>query len=189
MNLFHRWYCRSDGWARIVKEHMLPAILKDVDLGENVIEIGPGPGRTTEWLSERVPRLTAVEIDPDLARKLQARMANTNVTVVEGDATRLTMGTGEFSGAVCFTMLHHVPSPELQDRLFSEVCRVLQPGGLYVGSDSTPSFLWRFVHLADTAVPIDPETLQPRLETAGFTDVAVNVRKEGGLSFRARKPA
>ena len=74
MNLFHRWYCQSDGWARIVKEHMLPALLKDVDLGYSVIEIGPGPGRTTEWLSERVPRLTAVEIDPDLARKLQARM-------------------------------------------------------------------------------------------------------------------
>jgi len=189
MNLFHRWYCRSNGWARIVKERMLPAILKDVDLGDNVIEIGPGPGRTTEWLSERVPRLTAVEIDPDLARKLQERMADTNVTVVEGDATKLTMANDEFSGAVCFTMLHHVPSPELQNRLFSEVCRVLQPGGIYVGSDSTPSFFWRLVHIADTAVPIDPKTLQPRLEAAGFTDVAVNVRKQTGLSFRARKPA
>ncbi len=168
---------------------MLPAILKEIDLGENVIEVGPGPGRTTEWLSERVPRLTAVEIDPDLARKLQARMADTNVTVVEGDATRLTMGDDEFSGAVCFTMLHHVPSPQLQDRLFSEVCRVLQPGGIYVGSDSTPSLFWRLAHIADTAVPIDPETLQQRLEAAGFTDVAVNVGKKSGFSFRARKPA
>lgn len=189
MNLIHRWYCRSGGWARIVQQHMLPAILKDVDLGENVIEIGPGPGRTTEWLSQRVPRLTAVEIDPDLARKLQARMADTNVTVIQGDATKLTMGGGEFSGAVCFTMLHHVPTPELQDRLFSEVCRVLQPGGLYVGSDSTPSLSWRLFHIADTCVPVDPETLKPRLETAGFADVKVSVRKEGGFSFRARKPA
>jgi len=189
MNLFHRWYCQSDGWARIVKEYMLPAILKDVDLGDNVIEIGPGPGRTTEWLSERVPRLTAVEIDPDLARKLQARMADTNVTVVEGDATKLTMGDDQFSGAVCFTMLHHVPSSELQDRLFSEVCRVLKPGGIYVGSDSTPSLRWRLYHIADTCVAVDPETLQPRLEAAGFTDIAINVRKEGGFNFRARKPA
>ena len=116
-------------------------------------------------------------------------MASTNVTVVEGDATRLTMGDNEFSGAVCFTMLHHVPSPELQDRLFSEVCRVLRPGGSYVGSDSTPSFFWRLVHIADTAVPIDPETLRPRLEAAGFTDISVSVRKESGLSFRARQPA
>ena len=168
---------------------MLPAILKDIALGDNVIEVGPGPGLTTEWLSERLPRLTAVEIDSSLADKLKARMADTNVTVVEGDATRLPMGAAEFSGAVCFTMLHHVPSPELQDRLFSEVCRVLRPGGIYVGSDSTPSLLWRLVHVADTAVPVDPETLQPRLEAAGFTDVTVNVRKEGGFNFRARKPA
>ncbi|HEY5639815.1 MAG TPA: class I SAM-dependent methyltransferase [Dehalococcoidia bacterium] len=189
MNLFHRWYCRSGGWARIVKEHMLPAILRDVDLGENVIEIGPGPGVTTEWLSERLPRLTAIEIDSALARKLKARMADTNVTVVEGDGTKLTMPDGEFSGAVCFTMLHHVPSPELQDRLFAEVCRVLQPGGLYVGADSTPSLFWRLAHIADTAVVVDPETLQPRLEAAGFTDVTVNVRKEGGFNFRARRPA
>ena len=189
MNLFHRWYCQSDGWGRIVKEHMLPALLKDVDLGDNVIEIGPGPGRTTEWLSERVPRLTAVEVDPDLARKLQVRMADTNVTVLEGDATKLTMDDDQFSGAVCFTMLHHVPSPELQDRLFSEVCRVIRPGGIYVGSDSTKSLRWRLYHIADTCVAVDPDTLQPRLEAAGFTNIAINVRKEGGFNFRARKPA
>ncbi len=189
MNLVHRWHCRSDGWARIVKEHMLPALLNDVDLGEHVIEVGPGPGRTTEWLSERVPRLTAVEIDSALADKLKERMAGTNVEVVEGDATQLAMGDSEFSGAVCFTMLHHVPSPQLQNRLFSEVCRVLRPGGLYVGSDSTPSLRWRLFHIADTCVPVDPQALQPRLEAAGFAEVAVNVRKEGGFSFRARKPA
>lgn len=108
---------------------------------------------------------------------------------MEGDATRLTMADDQFSGAVCFTMLHHVPSPELQDRLFAEVCRVLQPGGLYVGSDSTPSFRWRLFHIADTCVPVDPEALQPRLEAAGFTDVTINVRKAGGFNFRARKPA
>ncbi len=116
-------------------------------------------------------------------------MTATNVTVVEGDGTNLTMPDGEFSGATCFTMLHHVPSPELQDRLFAEVCRVLQPGGLYVGADSTPSLFWRLAHIADTAVVVNPETLQPRLEAAGFTDVTVNVRKEGGFNFRARKPA
>ena len=34
-----------------------------------------------------------------------------------GDATKLSFPDGRFSGAVCFSMLHHVPSPELQDRL------------------------------------------------------------------------
>lgn len=189
MNLIHRWYCRSDGWAKIVQQYMLPAILKDLNLGDNVLEVGPGPGRTTEWLMKRVPRLTAIEIDSVLAGRLTKRMNGTNVRVVEADATQMPLGDSEFSGAVCFTMLHHVPSAELQDRLFAEVCRVLSPGALYVGSDSTPSFRWRLFHILDTCVPVDPETLEPRLVSAGFSEVTVNVRKEGGFNFRARKAA
>lgn len=188
MNLIHRWYCKSESWREAVQEHMLPWILKDVDLGDSVLEVGPGPGMTTDWLRERVPQLIAVEIDHQLAQNLKARLANTNVTVVEGDATQLKFNEAEFSGAVCFTMLHHVPTAALQDQLFSEVCRVLRPGGLYIGSDSTPNLRWRLFHFMDTCVPVDPNTVKGRLETAGFSDIAVNVRKEGGFNFSARKP-
>jgi ubiquinone/menaquinone biosynthesis C-methylase UbiE len=168
---------------------MLPWILKDVDIGDNVLEVGPGPGMTTDWLRERVPHLTAVEIDHQLAENLKARLAGTNVTVVEGDATKLTFEDGAFSAVVCFTMLHHVPSRELQDKLLAEVCRVLRPGGIYIGSDSTPNLRWRLFHIFDTCVPVDPATITGRLEAAGFRDVLVNVRKEGGFNFSARKPA
>lgn len=40
-----------------------------------------------------------------------------------------------FSGVVAFTVLRHVPSQKLQDRLFAEVHRVLRPGGDFVGTD------------------------------------------------------
>ncbi|HUF53699.1 MAG TPA: class I SAM-dependent methyltransferase [Dehalococcoidia bacterium] len=123
MNLIHRWYCRSDGWAKLVQQYMLPAILKDAELGDNVLEIGAGPGKTTEWLMQNVPKLTAVEIDPVLADRLRERLAGTNVTVVQADATDMPFSNSDFSGAVCFTMLHHVPTAELQDKLFAEVCR------------------------------------------------------------------
>jgi SAM-dependent methyltransferase len=33
-----------------------------------------------------------------------------------------------FDGAVCFTMLHHVSSEAMQNRLLAEVARVLRPG-------------------------------------------------------------
>src|SRR6267143_235620 len=67
VNLIHRRYCRSDGWAFAVQKYMLPWVLKDIDLGDNALEIGPGPGRTTEWLRDHVPHLTAIEIDHALA--------------------------------------------------------------------------------------------------------------------------
>lgn len=40
-----------------------------------------------------------------------------------------------FSGAVCFTMLHHVPPAELQDRLLREECRVICTGAVFAGVD------------------------------------------------------
>ena len=62
-----------------------------------------------------------------------------------------------FDTAVCFTMLHHVPSRELQDRLLAEGYRVLKPGGWFYGSDSTTSFRFRLFHVFDTCVPVEPE--------------------------------
>ena len=75
MNLIHRWYCKSEAWAKIVHNEMLPNAFRGLELGDNVLEIGPGPGRTTEWIRERVPALTAIEIDQRLAVALTKRMA------------------------------------------------------------------------------------------------------------------
>src|SRR5687767_9822548 len=142
MNILHRRYCRSDEWRQAVHKGMMPWVLGELDIGTNVLEIGPGPGVTTDWLRRRVSALTCIEIDRKLAASLKARLDGTDVTVVEGDATAMPFPNATFDSAVCFTMLHHVPSPELQDRLLAEVHRVLKPGGLFAGSDSTPSFRW-----------------------------------------------
>jgi len=189
VNLFHRWYCRSKGWARAMHEFMLPGVLAGLDLGDEVLEIGPGPGVATDWLRTKAPHVTSIEIDRRLARSLSGRMAGTNVTVVEGDATAMQFADNTFSAAVCFTMLHHVPSAELQDRLLKEACRVRRPGGVFAGSDSTPSLMWNIYHILDTRVPVDPKTFDKRLEAAGFTEITIRVREQGGFSFRARKPA
>jgi ubiquinone/menaquinone biosynthesis C-methylase UbiE len=188
MNLYHRWYCSSRGWKRTVQEFMMPGVIGDKDLGDEVLEIGPGPGLTTDWLRERVPTLTAVEVDQKLALSLKERLEGTNVTVVHGDATRMPFPGASFTSAVCFTMLHHVPSKELQDALLAQTCRVLQPGAVFIGSDSTPTFTWNLAHLFDTRVPVDPDTFGARLETAGFADVKVRRGEGPYFSFLARKP-
>jgi len=152
-----------------------------------VLEIGPGPGLVTNWLRRRVPRLTSIEIDHRLAESLRRRAASSNVTVVEGDATEMPFEDGRFSAAVCLTMLHHVPSPALQDRLLAETRRVLRPGGVLIGMDSTPSLRWNLYHLFDERVPVDPASFDQRLAAAGFADITVGART-GGFTFTARKP-
>lgn len=187
MNRFHRWYCRSARWQRTVEDRLLPWVLGDVELGDRVLEVGPGPGLTTTVLARRMPHLTAVEIDPQLAASLRARMDGQKVEVVNADATALPFPDATFTGAVCFTMLHHVPTAELQDRLLAEVRRVLVPGAVFTGSDSLPGPAFRVAHLFDTMVPVDPRWLPQRLTAAGFVDVTVGSAARQ-FRFRARRP-
>lgn len=188
MNLLHRIVCRSGMWKRVVEEKIFPWVFQDVDLGASVLEIGPGPGLTTDLLRSRVERLTAVEIDHSLARKLARRLAGTNVTVVEQDATAMTFPDASFDGAVCLTMLHHVPSPALQDKLLAEVARVLRPGATFAGCDTIARSNFSWTHLFDTRVPVDPQTFPARLQAAGFTGIHLDTN-EHAFRFVARKPA
>lgn len=187
MNLIHRWICRSARWRRKLEEQVLPWVLSDVELGPDVLEVGPGPGLTTDLLRPRVERLTAIEIDRRLAESLAARLRGSPIKVIRGDATALPFGSARFSGAVSFTMLHHVPSPGLQDQLLREVRRVLKPGGVFAGVDSLQRLSMRLFHVHDTLVPVDPRTFGARLEAAGFEEVLVETNATV-FRFRARCP-
>ncbi len=120
----------------MLEAELLPWIEAAGDQGDDVLEIGPGPGLTTDLLRRRAHRVTAVEIDPSLGRPLRDRLAGTNVDVIIADATDAGLPGDRFSAAGCFSVLHHMPSPEDQDRLFCELHRVLRPGGIFVGQDS-----------------------------------------------------
>lgn len=56
-------------------------------------------------------------------------------------------------------MLHHIPSPALQDTALAELARVLRPGGLLAGSDGLDTPARREVHEGDVFVPVDPGRL------------------------------
>ena len=187
MNLLHRRLCSSPGWKRKVETQVLPWALEGLDLGANVLELGPGYGATTDLLSGRVAHLTCVEVDAGLADALRRRTLGGNVTVRCEDATAMSLPDAVFDSAVCFTMLHHVPSPALQDRLLAEVARVLRPGGIFAGRDSRYSRSFRLLHLFDTMVVAEPSTFPDRLRAAGFEQVQVDVEAQA-LRFRARKP-
>ena len=57
MNAFHRHVCRSERWRRRVERELLPWALQRVELGDDVLEVGPGPGVTTDLLRGRTRRL------------------------------------------------------------------------------------------------------------------------------------
>ncbi len=185
MNLAHRLCCNSNCWARTVEQKLLPWVLRDVELGEHTLEIGPGYGANLRALADKTA-LTAVEIDGPMAQRLVTKYGD-RARIIHGDGTQLQLPDAGFDSVVCFTMLHHVPTPTLQDRLFAEAFRVLQPGGAFAGSDGVPSLTFRLMHVRDTYNPVEPDTLPDRLRQAGFTDVHVDV-KAGEQRWRAVKP-
>jgi SAM-dependent methyltransferase len=187
MNRTHIEFLSSPRWAEMLEADLLPWVLTVGELGDDVLEIGPGPGLTTDLLRARVGRVTAVEVDPDLARQLGERLAGTNVRVIEGDATDTSLESDRFSAATCFSVLHHLPTGGDQDRVFAEVGRVLRPGGVFVGVDSRDLDPIRAGHADDTFNPVPPETLARRLEAAGLLDAQID-EDEYQIRFVARKP-
>lgn len=173
MNQGHLQFCASAEWRQMIEATILPAALAGIDLGPDVIEIGPGPGLTTDVLRRLADHLTAVEFDPDLATLLSKRLSGTNVTVVRGDATSLQLPDDRFTGAASFHMLHHIPSAEDQDRVFAELARVLQPGGRMVAADGVWSEETALFHEGDVYNPIEPGGLEARLSHAGFEEVEI----------------
>ena len=184
MNEGHLELLSSEEWADYIAHDLIPRTLDGIDVGSHLLEVGPGPGKTTDVLREKVSKLTAVEIDPVLAAKLAERLSGTNVEVVHADATRLPFANDTFSAAASFIMLHHVPSVELQNRLLAEIARVLEPGGTFFGADSLDSPEFREFHVDDVCVPIEPVSLAERLTNAGFHEVKVETGEED-VTFRA----
>jgi SAM-dependent methyltransferase len=166
-------FCASEDWRAIVDQLILPEALRGVELGADALEIGPGPGFTTDVLRTLTPHLTAVEVDEGLAASLADRLAGGNVEVVVGDATALDFADERFTGAASFHMLHHIAPAVRQDRVFAELARVLVPGGVLVAADGVYSEESAAFHQDDTYNPIETEALAARLTDAGFTAIEV----------------
>ncbi len=187
MNENHAKLCPSPEWAAHIQDQVLPSLTRHADLGQDMLEIGPGPGAATEWLRHRVRRLTALEMDTAAARALAGRYSGGNVRVVVGDAAELGYPDGSFDSVGSFTMLHHVPTLALQNKILAEAFRVLRPGGVLIGSDSLASNDLHHFHAGDTYNPVEPASVLSRLQTVGFDKITIMV--DGILKFAAHKPA
>jgi len=184
MNRMHNMLCSSGWWSRVAEHELVPFGVDGVELGDDVLEIGPGFGATTRVLAQRLPRLSVLELDPGYCERLRAELPNGTVTVTQGDATALPYPDASFSAVLCFTMLHHIPTVAQQDQAFAEIARVLRPGGTFAGTDTLGTgWFFKMIHIGDTLNLVDADDLPPRLERVGFNVAEV---RRGSRSFRWR---
>jgi SAM-dependent methyltransferase len=184
MNPIHNYYCGSKRYESVFRERLLPAVTAGVELGGDVLEVGPGFGAATEWLSERARTVTALEYDEKLARRVSARVPLARV--VNGSGANIPLDDASYDVVLCTTMLHHVPTVAEQNALLAEVRRVLRPGGVFCGSDSRSGPLFRLAHVGDVMNVVDPFSFDERLESIGFDGTKVTVADRAFL-FRATR--
>ena len=77
---FGQHFLHDPGILRRIVESIAPAP------GDRVVEIGPGEGALTRLLLQRVASLTAIEIDRDLATRLEKEFSGGRLKLVRADA-------------------------------------------------------------------------------------------------------
>jgi SAM-dependent methyltransferase len=188
MNRMEHFLCSTSLWRRMTHRFLLPWVLSEGRLGDHVLEIGAGYGAATGHLLKLAPRVTSLEYDPRLLRRLIANHQCAELTTLCGDAATLPFADQSFSSAVAILVLHHLKSRELQDRAIAEVHRVLRPGGSFFAFEINDGWIHRMAHYRSTFTPVTPGSAFARLTKAGFSKISVDFRS-GGYRISARRAA
>ena len=143
----------------------------------SIAELGCGGGRNASELLKQYPRakLTAMdysEISTQKAKETnKALIAAGRCTVRQGNVASLPFPDEAFDLATAFETVYFWPGLE---QCFSEVCRVLKPGGTFMicnESDGTDKTSLKFEKIIDGMKCYTAEQLTSALKTAGFSEV------------------
>ncbi|MGB9094053.1 MAG: class I SAM-dependent methyltransferase [Gallionella sp.] len=96
--------------------------------GATVLELGCGKAEKTRIVAQRAASVLALEVDQKQLAKNLAVNDLPNVRFAHGGAEEIPAPDANFDIVLMFKSLHHVPA-EMMDRAFSEIRRVLKPGG------------------------------------------------------------
>ncbi len=187
MNGFEHCFCSSSLWRYLSRRRVLPWLVSGSRLGDHLLEIDAGYGAATGYLRERASRVTSLEYDAKSLAKLKNHAKGLPCEPVQGDASSLPFAGESFSSAIAVLVLHHLKSPELQDRAFAEAFRVLRPGGVFIAAEIKDSWVHRVGHIGTTFTPVAPGSVFARLGNAGFSRISVDFRP-GAFRISAIRP-
>ncbi len=108
--------------------------------GEDVLDVGCGAGMDTLVAAQMVGpsgSVTGIDMTPEMVAKTRgsaAEMGLDNVTIVEGSAEHLPFDDVSFDVVISNGVIDLIPD---KDAVFSEITRVLRPGGRIQLADVT----------------------------------------------------
>nr|WP_298684902.1 class I SAM-dependent methyltransferase [uncultured Dongia sp.] len=109
------------------------AKLLGVEFPAPVLDIGCGTGNYTIAVADR--NVVTIGLDQSTLMLRRARAKEPRLEWVAGQAEALPFADASFAGAFCTMTLHHLQD---FDAVFSEIARVLKPGGRFVAFTALP---------------------------------------------------
>jgi ubiquinone/menaquinone biosynthesis C-methylase UbiE len=97
--------------------------------GATVLELGCGKAEKTRIVAQKTASVLALEVDEIQLARNRMITELPNVRFEFGGAENIPAADSSFDIVLMFKSLHHVPT-ELMDSAFSEIKRVLKPGGV-----------------------------------------------------------
>ncbi|HEY3548377.1 MAG TPA: class I SAM-dependent methyltransferase, partial [Propionicimonas sp.] len=113
-----------------------------------ILDAGCGTGLNLRHLPEGS---VGVDINPRNIALLRQRLPNH--TIVEGDVEALPFDDASFGTVLCTEVIEHIPDPAAA---LAEYRRVLQPGGVLIGSVPARSAIWKLRFLSSTCPHSEP---------------------------------
>jgi SAM-dependent methyltransferase len=154
------------------------ALMKRLDQvdGYSVLEVCCGQGDALKLLGRKIGNSVGLDVSHSMLKAAQLAHQGSPFAFVQGDATRMPLASNAFDMVVMLGGVHHVPE---RQALFSEVFRVLKPGGRFVFREPVSDFfLWQWLRAViyrlspmldeNTERPLRWNETVPLLERVGF---------------------
>ena len=155
----------------------------------NVLELCCGNSEAGKFFEADFDHLIGVDISYEMVKSARKRFPAENYSFHQADATQLPIADTTIDTVIVFGGIHHINNRE---NLYSEIARVLKPGGYLVFREPADDFfLWRWIRFVvyrfapaldhETEAPLRRKQTELVMASCGFGDI--NWKTFGFIGF------
>jgi ubiquinone/menaquinone biosynthesis C-methylase UbiE len=163
----------------------LDRVTRDAIGGHNLgtmVELCCGRGEALHLFGAQAQRYIGIDVSENMLQAALKHNRHPHSIFLQGDATQVPLASGCADTVVMLGGIHHVPA---RAQLFSEVARILKPGGRFLYREPVSDFaLWRWLRaiIYRLSPMLDEQTERPLL----FKETVPVMEKAGLRSLQYR---
>ena len=129
---------------------LLDQILKDrLDSSYKILDAGCGHGRNLHWFYEQQYDIYGIDINSDAIELCKQSFPNKTTNFLTAELANIPFKTEHFDYIICNAVLHFAKNREHFHQMFTELLRVLKPGGTLFIRLASLIGLKQYQHISD----------------------------------------